>query len=67
MCIRDRITGGFFNPCFVYEIDSSSYFSVGITPVSYTHLDVYKRQVLHTIRKNIPSTADYISDLRIFD
>ena len=35
-------------------LTAASYFeditlTIGLTPVSYTHLDVYKRQVLHVI------------------
>ena len=59
MCIRDRISG-IFGPCaggavyspaltdFNIMVRNSSYmFLTGPKAVSYTHLDVYKRQLQH--------------------
>ena len=40
MCIRDRYGDGKIKIVFEIIADSDS-----TTPVSYTHLDVYKRQV----------------------
>ena len=57
MCIRDRIESGLVYP--MVSLDASRLYSAiiidngrlpindSITSVSYTHLDVYKRQVLH--------------------
>ena len=37
------------------KIASSYYISTSLLPVSYTHLDVYKRQVYKCFQKNKPS------------
>ena len=45
MCIRDRdVTGFFFSTGDVYE---EAAHHNAVFAVSYTHLEVYKRQVLH--------------------
>ena len=51
MCIRDRLTTFLADDDFDANMDSGSYGDIVIpegsrnaTPVSYTHLDVYKRQ-----------------------
>ena len=48
MCIRDRLRG--VCPILVFLLFSFYFFSLYADPdpVSYTHLDVYKRQGIHT-------------------
>ena len=48
-------------PCEIHEDIlyrqwSKLMLNVGLNPVSYTHLDVYKRQVLETLRSQIQET-----------
>ena len=51
MCIRDRYTTEQYY--YAYEVDSTDYTNVhsiypyNKKPVSYTHLDVYKRQLCY--------------------
>ena len=54
MCIRDRRTGALLHQPALYELSAGgcivdSRVAVHICPVSYTHLDVYKRQIKNRI------------------
>ena len=44
MCIRDSLS---FQQERIFLFPSGKFHGHGIAPVSYTHLDVYKRQLLH--------------------
>ena len=65
MCIRDRVKGMTCVEMELGEPDASgrrrpivkegSEFELDVDTVSYTHLDVYKRQVCHTVEKQVVS------------
>ena len=49
MCIRDSCAGGRYDGLVEYfggPATAGFGFGIGVEPVSYTHLDVYKRQML---------------------
>ena len=65
MCIRDRSLITFSPlialPSFIYTV-STAFILPDLTsgePVSYTHLDVYKRQVIDGIEDEIWESAEY--------
>ena len=41
---------------FVPKVEREEFINVGIVPVSYTHLDVYKRQLLFLPNTNLPGS-----------
>ena len=58
MCIRDSYSGGIIgevvkvDPSQLWRIVTATFVHIGLEPVSYTHLDVYKRQEFaHLIKK----------------
>ena len=52
MCIRDRISGNLIVNGFADGKPTSFTVDTGATAVSYTHLDVYKRQVYMKMSQN---------------
>ena len=52
VCYTQTIRGSVLSACIYHPNTSMRTYSMRVTPVSYTHLDVYKRQYLYIQRHN---------------
>ena len=71
MCIRDRVTLGSFLYAAEAGAHTARHFVLkrNLTPVSYTHLDVYKRQpknIAQAAVKFVDKPQRKITEIRIF-